>query len=191
MCLKFRVESIISEKQLTERFGVSKSPVREALVELCSQGVLKSIPRQGYAVVRLSERNIRDILALRTMVECGCLTESFDDITPTQICRLESIVENEFLFLTRSDSKDYWSGTMNFHLTLASFSENEYIYGQLRTALNTSMRAYLQLYPERWRDGSFMQPSALHLEIVRSIRDGDREAAIEFLRKDISTFRTL
>ncbi|NLF28947.1 MAG: GntR family transcriptional regulator [Clostridiales bacterium] len=188
---EYNVESVLSEKQLTEKLQVSKSPVREALVELCSQGVLRSVPRLGYIVVRYTDRNIRDILQFRTMLECGCLRESFEDITPTQLCRLESVVESEFLFLSQKDTKDYWNGTLNFHLTLASFAENEFIYGQLRHALNTSMRAYLQLYWDRWQDSSFMEPSILHRQIVESIRGHDRDGAIELLRRDINTFRTL
>ena len=66
-------DSIISEKSLVERYHVSKSPVREALVELCSEGVLRSIPRYGYAVVRLGPRDVRDILAFRAVLEPGCL----------------------------------------------------------------------------------------------------------------------
>ena len=188
---EYNVDSVLSEKQLTEKLQVSKSPVREALVELCSQGVLRSVTRLGYIVVRYADRNIRDMLQFRTMLECGCLAESFDGITPTQLCRLESVVESEFLFLSQKDTKDYWNGTLNFHLTLASFAENEFIYGQLRQALNTSMRAYLQLYWDRWQDSSFMEPSILHRQIVESIRGHDRDGAIELLRRDINTFRTL
>ncbi|MGJ4850469.1 GntR family transcriptional regulator [Bacillota bacterium Meth-B3] len=188
---EYTADSVINEKRLAEKLEVSKSPVREALVELCSQGVLRSVPRLGYIVVRYTDRNIRDILQFRTMLECGCLMESFDDITPTQLCRLESVVETEFLFLSQNDAKDYWSGTLNFHLTLVSFAENEFIYGQLRAALDTSMRAYLQLYWDRWQDSAFMQPSILHRQIVECIRRHDRDGAVDALRRDINTFRTL
>ena len=41
-------EDVLREKALVEKFHVSKSPVREALIELCKEGVLRSIPRYGY-----------------------------------------------------------------------------------------------------------------------------------------------
>ena len=47
-------EIVLNESKLVEHFGVSKAPVREALVRLCSEGVLKIIPRYGYVVVNLT-----------------------------------------------------------------------------------------------------------------------------------------
>lgn len=42
---------IINEKDLVEKYGVSKSPVRDALIALCADGILKSIPRYGYEII--------------------------------------------------------------------------------------------------------------------------------------------
>ena len=183
---EYTVESVISEKRLSEKLGVSKAPVREALIELCAQGVLRSVPRQGYVVVPYTERNVQEMIQYRRMLECGCLEECFDRITPTQLCRLESIVESEFLFLSRNDTRDFWNHTFNFHLTLVSFSENEFIYSRLNSALNACMRAYLQLYWKKDRE-DFPPPPRLNREIVESIRQHDRERAVETLRRDICT----
>ena len=45
---------IINEKDLVEKYGVSKSPVRDALIALCADGILKSIPRYGYEIITYS-----------------------------------------------------------------------------------------------------------------------------------------
>lgn len=184
---EYLVDSILTEKQLCNKLQISKSPVREALVELCSQGILRSIPRHGYIVVRYTERNINDIVQYRTLVECGCLEHCFDKITPTQICTLSDLVEHEFAYLSSKDTLDYWNDTLTFHLSLVSFSENEFIYNQLKTALNTSMRAYLQFYWEKWEDPSLLQPSVLHKKIVQSIKAKKKNTAIRYLKEDISS----
>ena len=178
-------ETLINEKQLCEQLQISKSPVREALVDLCSQGVLRSIPRQGYQVVRYTEQTIKNIVQYRILVECGCLESCFDRITPTQICSISDLVENEFNYLSAKDTFDYWNDTLNFHLTLNSFAENEFVYNQLKSALNTQMRAYLQFYWEKWEDPSLLKPSVLHREIVDCIRFGKKEEAIRLLSEDI------
>ena len=64
---------LLSERHLMEKYGVSKSIVREALVELCSENVLRSIPRYGYEIVTLTEGEVRDILKFRVLVECNSL----------------------------------------------------------------------------------------------------------------------
>lgn len=185
----YTVESIISEKKLSEQMQVSKAPVREALIELCAQGVLRSVPRQGYVVVRYGQRDVREMIQYRVMLECSSLRECFDQITPIQLRHLESIAESEILFHAMRDAKDFWNRAANFHLTLISFSGNEFIYGRLNSALNACMRAYQQLCFSKLQE-DLPQPPLLHREIVNSIRQGDRERAVEVLRRDICTFFT-
>ena len=54
VCGVYPPGTVLNEGTLTKKFGVSKSPVREALVTLCRDGVLMNIPRCGYQVVPLS-----------------------------------------------------------------------------------------------------------------------------------------
>lgn len=186
---EYDVNTIISEKLLAKKLSVSRAPVREALVSLCEAGILRSMPRQGYMVTRFTDANLRDILEYRTLLECGCLEKSFDHITATQLKRLESILEGEFLFLSDGDLRDYWGRTLNFHLTLASFADNEYVYSRLCDALNTFMRAYLQLFWGRWKDSSMPEPSSLHVQIVEAIRTKDKRRALALLRRDVNTLQ--
>ena len=56
---------LLTERELVERFQVSKAPIREALLRLCNEEVLTSIPRCGYVVVRIGDRSGRDNLQVR------------------------------------------------------------------------------------------------------------------------------
>ena len=62
-------EDIITEGSLIEKYQVSKSPVREALIQLCSENVLRSLPRLGYQVVTISHKDVLDIMEYRLLVE--------------------------------------------------------------------------------------------------------------------------
>ena len=72
---EYKPGEILNEKQLVEKYEVSKSPVREALLSLCNEGVLRNIPRYGYEVVRLTKEDISNILRFRLILESGCLGE--------------------------------------------------------------------------------------------------------------------
>ena len=76
---------LLTERELVEKFGVSKAPVREALLRLCAEEVLTSIPRCGYVVVRLGEKSGRDNLAVRQILELSALDRYFDNFTPEMI----------------------------------------------------------------------------------------------------------
>ena len=73
-------EQVLNEKRLVELFGVSKAPIREALIKLCSEGVLKNIPRYGYVVVKMKEKDARDILKIRCILELEALKDGFETI---------------------------------------------------------------------------------------------------------------
>ncbi|MDO4370332.1 MAG: GntR family transcriptional regulator [Clostridia bacterium] len=188
---KYLAGSFINEKTLCDELQASRAPVREALIELCAQDILKSYPRKGYLVVKYTERELHELVDFRILIECDSLRRNFDKITSTQIAQLDAIVQNEFLLLFKQDVRDYWNSSINFHMTLAANLENTYTYKQLYAALNASMRGYLQLYWHEWTHNGFPPPSELHAKVVACIREGDRDRAIEYLREDIDTFGSL
>lgn len=66
-------DALIKENILIEYYGVSRAPVREALLMLCTEGVLKSIPRAGYQIVQINEKQEREIMQFRVFLECSAL----------------------------------------------------------------------------------------------------------------------
>ena len=73
---RYSSNDIITEKELIERFNVSKSPVRDALVELCANEVLKNIPRYGYQIVRIGREKMHEMMEFRFILESYCLRKS-------------------------------------------------------------------------------------------------------------------
>jgi GntR family transcriptional regulator, rspAB operon transcriptional repressor len=62
----------LQERELVERFGVSKSPIRDALLKLEEQGLVEVMPRKGYRVRRIDMRDVRDMYDIRLMLEREC-----------------------------------------------------------------------------------------------------------------------
>ena len=68
---KYQPGNILNEKKLIEKYEVSKSPVRDALISLCADGIVRSIPRYGYEVIRLTHMDIYEMLQYREFLEGG------------------------------------------------------------------------------------------------------------------------
>ena len=64
-------DQVINEKGLMEKFSVSRAPVREALIELCNEKVLYSIPYYGYKITPVTDTDVANVKAYRSVVECG------------------------------------------------------------------------------------------------------------------------
>ena len=58
---EYKPNQIINEQELVQKFGCSKTPIREALVTLCNEGILHSFPRFGYQVVSVSREEAQNI----------------------------------------------------------------------------------------------------------------------------------
>ena len=91
----YKQNEIITEKQLIAKYGVSKSPIRDALIELCKEGVLISHPRYGYEVVRINEKEIRDVVDFRILIETGCFRVYAPTFTREDIAELKEFTMKE------------------------------------------------------------------------------------------------
>lgn len=177
---------LLTESALVDRFGVSKAPVREALLRLCAEDVLTSIPRCGYVVVRLGEKSGRDNLIVRTMLETSSLQEYFDLYTPEILDRLD----DELLRarqICREDRSIWtvWQQNMAFHCSLIGVSGNPCLVQHLTRCIEVERRYYAQNHfsaTRRFEDE--LHPEA-HENILTAIRRGDKPLALELLRRDI------
>ena len=183
---EYQAGAVLSEKSLIDRYGVSKSPVREALVALCSEGVLRSMPRYGYEVVRLTGSDVRNILSFRMILESGCLAQCIGSVTPAMLDGLEDL--QQACGDGGRDMWSHWSCNSTFHLKLISFTGNEFSHGMLKRARDTLTRAYAQFYWDKWNTAALPTDTKYHPQLIEALRRRDLAGASEALRLDISDF---
>ena len=182
---EYKPNQIINEQELVNKFGYSKSPVREALIALCSDGILKNIPRFGYEVVRLTRQDVDQILVYRFILEGGYLTAYYNTITEEQYQRLEHL---NTLCNEATEVWEHWEANVNFHLGLLSCSNNQYAYDELKKSMNILKRAYAQFYWEKWNVVTQPTDVSHHVDILDCIRKKDIDRALAYLREDLSDF---
>ncbi len=184
----YKPSEILNEKPLIEKYGVSKSPVRDALIELCKEGVLRSHPRYGYEIVRVNEQEIEDIINFRLMIEPLCLRQAMRQMEPSDIKELQEFVVINCRTEETVNILQHWENNKKFHLKLNSYSGNRYCYSVLEHSMNILTRAYAQNQWDRWKTTSFNMDCEGHLAIVRYMAAGDTEKAVDELSKDILNF---
>ena len=184
---EYRNNGLLSERRLMEKYGTSKSVVREALVELCNENVLRSIPRYGYEIVTLTESDVRNILQFRVMVECQSLPIIFEKASPEELAQL--VVHMQSLSPAGDQEVwDAWDNNTQFHLQLLALSGNRYCYSQVKRSLLILKRAYAQFYWDKWRRVRFNFNSETHLRISDALQVGDLALATRLLEEDINSF---
>lgn len=183
---EYKANQVINEQELVEKFGFSKSPVREALVSLCNEGVLRSIPRYGYEVVRLTRQDVDEILDFRYILESGMLRQCYRNMTEAQMNELQGMDDlcNESV----DDMWLHWEYNTEFHLKLLSCSGNNYAWQQLKRSMDILKRAYAQFYWDKWNAQYNPIDMRYHKEILACIARKDIDGALEKLKLDLDDF---
>ncbi|WP_418454856.1 GntR family transcriptional regulator [Allofournierella sp.] len=177
--------TVLNEGTLMEKYGASKSPVREALVELCNEGVLTNIPRFGYQVVPITPGQFRDMQELRLIIEESALRRTVPFITDDQLAELEENVRAGAYLAEEKDVLKHWRHNMSFHLLLCKQCQNLYLYKTLVGILRFFSRGALQYYTNSW-EKSKRTDTTSHERILEALRARDTETAVALLRKDIA-----
>lgn len=188
----YKPGDIINEKNLIEKYGVSKSPVRDALIELCNEGVLFCHPRYGYDVVRIDEKEIKDIIEFRVIVEVSCLRKIVNTLSNEDIEELRDFTLRE-CFNDDPDTTliDHWCNNSKFHLKLLSYSRNKYCCELVEKSISILRRAYIQRQWERLGKQSVKMGCDRHLKIIDYLSQNDINSAAQELERDIVSFLTL
>ena len=170
---EYRPNDILTENQMIEKFGVSKSPVREALVELCKDGVLINIPL----------KEIMDILEFRVDVEVGGLRKSFPVLTRENINMLRMIAEKHNADEDRIVSNN-WQRNYEFHTYLYSLNNNVYGHQALQQMIHQCSRYISQYFLSAWQRKNESN-GRYHMAVVDALEKQNIEEACVYLEKDI------
>ncbi len=184
--LEYQPGDILNERSLIEKYECSKSPVREALMTLCAENVLRNIPRYGYEVIRLTKEDISEMIQFRLILERGMLKMHFDRFSPAQIAELEEI--DERCQRDCSDVWTHWAHNVEFHLKLVESCGSRYAKEELERCMNRLKRAYAQFYKSTSDIKLLSADTKHHAEIIAGLKNKDSELILSNLTADLNDF---
>jgi len=136
------VESTVSEK-----LNSSRTPIRNAIKRLASEGLINLIPNKGAFVIQPSKEEIIQAFDIRAELESTALKFAFDKITEKDIEELKSIAGKEASAVKENDHKGYHVMNKAFHMFLARKSGNIFLIDFTEKIIDR-INVYLQLYDE-------------------------------------------
>lgn len=173
----------VAEPELAERFGISRTPIREAFRQLESEGYLTVIPRKGAVVTSLSERAVEEFYAIKSILEGYAARMAAENLSPRDIERLEAINQRLAQLADEGDVKTFFKVHNEFHELFIKAADNEKLLeliNQLMLKFNRLRLASLSL-PGR------MQISVQeHKKIIEAFKNKDGELADNLVRKTAS-----
>jgi DNA-binding GntR family transcriptional regulator len=109
----------LAEKALTLRFGVSRTPLREALIRLAEIGLVDVFPQSGTFVSRIAVAAIPEAVAIRQALERATVERAIETATAADIAKLDDILARQRFFAGRRDTRSFHESDEAFHETIA------------------------------------------------------------------------
>lgn len=170
----------LTEGKLQRIFGVSRSPIREALRDLERRGLVEIIPRKGCFVKSISPRDIKDHFPVRAALEGLAAKEAMRRMDSKTIALLETTLEGMRRAVLNQDAKAYWEHHRVFHELFIGACGNQLLMDLLKT-LRTHALWYRFSY--RYYQEDLRGSLACHEEIMELFRNPTPEGEQEVERK--------
>jgi DNA-binding GntR family transcriptional regulator len=177
---------VYSAPSLGSRFGVSATPVREAMLDLVREDLVEIVPNKGFRVTEISEADLDQITELRLLIEPPVVRQVTPTIPDADLAELRELVQNIVAGAEAGDLVDYTEADRVFHLRLISYANNPRM-----TSLVSDLRAHTRLFGlsalrER---GELVDVAREHHGIVDAIESRDPDAVETVMRAHISQVR--
>ncbi|RSM74426.1 GntR family transcriptional regulator [Amycolatopsis sp. WAC 01375] len=178
---------VYSAPTLAERFGVSATPVREAMLDLVKEGLMETMRNKGFRVTEPTEHELDDVTELRALIEVPTvrrIAEAGGDADALK--RLRELAAGIERASVDHDLIDHVRFDMEFHLALLGLAGNEHLVEIVRS-LRARSRIYgLKVLAER---GQLVSSAREHAELVDLIEARDADGAEALMRRHIGHVR--
>ncbi len=164
----------IDEMALCERFGISRTPLREALKVLDSEGLIELIPRRGSFVRSMDIEELNELFPVMVVLEGLCAREAVENCEPQDLQQLENMHEKLESFAKQGDVDGYYEQNFVFHQAVQDLSGNKWlqrVIGDLRKVLRLARHMQLSM------PGRLEASLEEHREIMQAFIKNDPDMA--------------
>ena len=180
---------VYSAPSLAAQFGVSATPVREAMLDLAGEGLVDVVRNKGFRVTDLSDTDLDELSELRALIEVPTVRRIAEvGVPPEVLAALRPLAAEIESAAARGDLIAHVAADMEFHLRLLALAGNGHLVETVR-----SLRARSRIYGLRsLADRDALVPSAHeHAELLDLLAARDAAGAERLMRRHIAHVRTI
>lgn len=173
--------------EIARTLGVSRMPIREAIRQLASEGLVTVYPRRGSTVTPLSLPDVMDLAEIRELLEGLAIRRALPHLDPSALQHLETLLGQ--MEAAGSDTELWLRLHDEFHDYLSGRSQSPRLTTLVRH-LRQSVTPHIQLFLSMYKKGEL--PNVEHRELLDAIKSGNPDAAEAAMREHVaSTARAL
>lgn len=174
---KIAVGDKIDEAELIKHLGISRTPIREALIQMTSDNLLDNVPRKGFFVKMIDEEEMQECFAVIAQLDSYAVELAMPNIEKDRMQRLSTAVDKMNLAISRADADMYYDWEQEFHTIYREVCGNKVLANLINELTRKAFRTEFygqdaENMVEYWK---FTNKD--HLEILEAIETKDVKRA--------------
>lgn len=175
---EFKAGELYNEMALAKEMGISRTPVREALLELANNGLIQFLPRRGVVVTLLSEKDLEELFELREVLEKHFFLKIASSPEAFDLSILTEILEAQKTAALKQCIPEYLKANSQFHHALAKMCKNKRMLDNYGTLVDQIRLLALQGMGNPMRMNHLISQ---HEAMIEALETGDVDLSIALL----------
>ncbi|MEU6064008.1 MULTISPECIES: GntR family transcriptional regulator [Streptomyces] len=185
---ELRPGEVYSAPSLAARFGVSATPVREAMLDLAKEGLVDTVPNKGFRVTAVSDKQLDEYTHIRSLIEVPTVVQLAKAADRVSLEALRPAAREIVTAALAGDLIAYVEADTRFHLGLLALAGNAHL---VEVVADLRGRSRLYGLTALVEAGSLLASAEEHLELLDALLDRDERAVREIMTRHLGHVRGL
>jgi len=169
-----RAGEVYNEMKLAKQLGISRTPVREALLELSVQGLVTFLPRRGIMINCFTKRDLEEVFEFRKAIELAVMDKIIKHLDDLNLNKIEKAINSQQKAAEKGDRMAFLHADRFFHTTFAKLAGNRRMVIALENLRDIT---HLMGFEALARSGRIYEVLDEHRRILELLRKGQGEQA--------------
>ena len=180
MTFHLKPGQIYNEINLAKEFGISRTPVREALLELSAQGLVTFLTRRGVRINHFSKRDVEEVFELRKAIELAVVEKISRRSADLDVAKLERTLERHIEAIKKADRLVFLRADRTFHTTLAKLTQNRRLVSILGNIGDMIQMMGVEALMRPGRMEEVLEEHQSVLKFIRQTREAEARQAMDY-----------
>lgn len=177
--------TLVSENEIAMELGVSRTPVREAILDMAKVGIIETLPQRGSYVALIDPKMVDESRFLRQVLDSAVIEVACDVAEGDVLEMMEENIHLQEYYLEKQAAEKIYELDNKFHKLIYTAAKKDIIY-EMRSTMMMHFDRVRTLSVESVKD---MKIVSDHRAMFEAIRDKDKDKAVELVNKHLSRYQ--
>ena len=182
--LDLKPGTLVSENEIAGTLGISRTPVREAIIDLAKANIIEILPQRGSYVALIDTKMVEEARFLRRVLDCAIIEAACDEDDPETVAQLEENIYLQQYYLEKDLPSKIYELDNSFHRLIYVLAKKDIIY-EMRSTIMIHFDRVRTLSMETVKDMKIVND---HKEMLDAIKAKDKARAVELVDKHLSRY---